>query len=357
MASAGLESEGDGRGSMTESKEPGMAEIILYQDGDANVPVQVQYMDDSLWMPQKQIAELFDTSQQNVSLHLRNIYQTGELDEASTHKKSLWVQTEGTRRVSREVNFYNLDAVIAVGYRINSARATRFRQWATRTLKEYVTKGFVLNDEMLKNGQPFGRDYFDELLTRIRDIRASERRVYQKITDIFQECSFDYDPKSKVARDFYATIQNKLHYAVTGHTAAEIIQGRSDPSKDHMGLTTWKQAPDGPIHSSDVQVAKNYLTEREIRDLNRLVNMFLDTAEDRAERHVLTSMEDCRNLLDGFLTFNGREVLKGKGNRNMATAKKVAKERFSEYQKVQDKSYENDFEKMAKRITGGNMKG
>lgn len=338
---------------MTDESSHESAEIILYQDGDANVPVQVQYMDESLWMPQKQIAELFDTSQQNVSLHLRNVYQTGELDEGSTHKKSLWVQTEGNRRVSREVNFYNLDAVIAVGYRVNSARATRFRQWATRTLKEYVTKGFVLNDDMLKNGQPFGKDYFDELLTRIRDIRASERRVYQKITDIFQECSFDYDPKSKVAREFYATIQNKLHYAVTGHTAAEIIQGRSDPSKDHMGLTTWKQAPDGPIHSSDVQVAKNYLNEREIRDLNRLVNMFLDTAEDRAERHVLTSMEDCRNLLDGFLTFNGREVLKGKGNRNMATAKKIARERFSEYQKTQDRVYENDFEKMAKRISGG----
>lgn len=340
---------------MTVESSHESAEIILYQDDGANIPVQVFYLHDDLWVPQKAMAELFGVSVSTISEHLKNIFDSGELQKASVTSFSGFSEKTG-KRGGRPLTYYSLDAIIAVGYRVNSARATRFRQWATKTLKEYVTKGFVLNDDMLKNGQPFGKDYFEELLTRIRDIRASERRVYQKITDIFQECSFDYDPKSKVAREFYATIQNKLHYAVTGHTAAEIIQGRSDPSKDHMGLTTWKQAPDGPIHSSDVQVAKNYLNEREIRDLNRLVNMFLDTAEDRAERHVLTSMEDCRNLLDGFLTFNGREVLKGKGNRNMTTAKKIARERFSEYQKTQDRVYKNDFEKMAKRISGEGTK-
>lgn len=336
---------------MTEGKAPEKAEIILYQDDGANVPMQVFYLHDDLWVPQKAMAELFGVSVSTISEHLKNIFESGELQKSSVTSFSGFSEKTG-KRGGRPLTYYSLDVIIAVGYRVNSARATRFRQWATKTLKEYVTKGFVLNDDMLKNGQPFGKDYFDELLTRIRDIRASERRVYQKITDIFQECSFDYDPKSQVARDFYVTVQNKLHYAVTGHTAAEIIQGRSDPSKDHMGLTTWKGAPDGPIHSCDVQVAKNYLTEVEIRDLNRLVNMFLDTAEDRAERHVLTSMEDCRDLLDGFLTFNGRDVLKGKGSRSMATAKRIARERFSEYQKVQDRTYENDFEKMVRRIAG-----
>ena len=231
-------------------------------------------------------------------------------------------------------------------------QATRFRQWATSTLKEYIVKGFVLNDDMLKNGAPFGKDYFDELLVRIRDIRASERRVYQKITDIFQECTYDYDRNSETARRFYATVQNKLHYAVTGHTAAEIVQDRSDPSQPNMGLSTWKGAPDGPIHSSDVTIAKNYLSEKEIRELNRLVTMFLDAAEDRAERHQLTSMEDCARLLDGFLEFNGRDVLRGVGHRNKKTADKIALERFAEYRKLQDETYENDFEKAVKRLKG-----
>lgn len=336
--------------SSDDEKEPVGAEIVLYQAEGANVPVQVRYMDDALWMPQREIAELFDTTQQNVSLHLKNIFETGELEEEATYKKILLVRTEGNRQVKREVGFYSLDAIIAVGYRVNSRQATRFRQWATATLKEYITKGFVLNDDMLKNGAPFGKDYFDELLVRIRDIRASERRVYQKITDIFQECTYDYDRTSQVARNFYATVQNKLHYAVTGDTAAGIIQRRSDPSLPNMGLATWKGAPDGPIHSSDVTIAKNYLTEKELRELNRLVTMFLDAAEDRAERHQLTSMEDCVRLLDGFLTFNGRDVLKGLGDRNKKTADKVALERFGEYRKSQDMIYENDFEKIMKRL-------
>ena len=329
--------------------DPVKAEIVLYQSEGANVPVQVRYMDETLWMPQREMAELFETSKQTISYHMGNIFNEGELDKNSVVKEILTTAADGK---NYRVLFYSLDAVIAVGYRVNSMRATRFRQWATATLKEYITKGFVLNDDMLKNGAPFGKDYFDELLVRIRDIRASERRVYQKITDIFQECTYDYDRNSEIARNFYATVQNKLHYAVTGHTAAEIVQGRSDPEQPNMGLSTWKGAPDGPIHSSDVTIAKNYLTEKEIRELNRLVTMFLDAAEDRAERHQLTSMDDCKRLLDGFLAFNGREVLQGLGNRNKKTADKVALERFAAYQKVQDATYENDFEKAVKRLEG-----
>lgn len=323
------------------------AEIILYQSDGANVPVQVRYMDETLWMPQKEIAELFDTTKQTISYHMANIFKEGELTKEAVVKEILTTASDGK---NYRVGFYNLDAIIAVGYRISSKRATKFRQWATATLKEYITKGFVLNDDMLKNGQPFGKDYFDELLVRIRDIRASERRVYQKITDIFQECTFDYDRNSDIARRFYATVQNKLHYAVTGDTAAGIVQRRSDPALPHMGLTSWKGSPDGPIHSSDVTVAKNYLTEKEISDLNRLVTMFLDTAEMRAERQQLTSMEECVALLDGFLTFNGREVLKGLGDRNKKTADKIAHERFDEYRKLQDATYENDFEKAVKKL-------
>ena len=329
--------------------EPVKAEIILYQSEGANVPVQVRYMNETLWMPQREIADLFGTSKQTISYHMGNIFGDGELDKESVVKEILTTASDGK---NYRVMFYNLDAIIAVGYRVNSLRATRFRQWATATLKEYIVKGFVLNDDMLKNGAPFGKDYFDELLVRIRDIRASERRVYQKITDIFQECTYDYDRNSETARNFYATVQNKLHYAVTGHTAAEIVQERSDPEQPNMGLATWKGAPDGPIHSSDVTIAKNYLTEKEIRELNRLVTMFLDAAEDRAERQQLTSMEDCKQLLDGFLTFNGRDVLQGLGNRNKKTADKIALERFAEYRKVQDATYENDFEKAVKRLQG-----
>lgn len=332
--------------------EPVKAQIVLYQSEGANVPVEVFYKDETLWAAQSAIAELFGVSVKTISEHLNNIFSEGELEKPSVTSFSGFSGKTSTKG-GRPKTYYNLDAVIAVGYRVNSLKATRFRQWATATLKEYVTKGFVLNDDMLKNGRPFGEDYFDELLGRIRDIRASERRVYQKITDIFQECSFDYDKDSDVAQRFYATVQNKLHYAVTGHTAAEIVQGRSDPSKPHMGLTSWKGGPEGRIHSTDVTVAKNYLTEQEIKDLNRLVGMFLDTAEDRAERHVLTSMADCDELLNGFLTFNGREVLRGLGNRNKKTADKLARERFTEFQRIQDATWENDFEKMAKKLENG----
>lgn len=331
------------------SEETNTAQIVLYQSEGANVPVEVSYIQGTFWMPQRRIAELFGTTKQSISYHLGNIFKDGELEQNSVVKEILTTAADGK---NYRVKFYSLDAILAVGYRVNSVKAVRFRQWATATLKEYVTKGFVLNDDMLKNGRPFGEDYFDELLGRIRDIRASERRVYQKITDIFQECSFDYDKDSDIAKRFYATVQNKLHYAVTGHTAAEIVQGRSDPAKPHMGLTSWKGGPEERIHSTDVTVAKNYLTEEEIRELNRLVTMFLDTAEDRAERHVLTSMADCDELLNGFLTFNGREVLKGLGTRTKSTADKIARERFAEFQRIQDAEWQNDFEKMAKGLEG-----
>lgn len=334
----------------TPDEEPLKAEIILYQSEGVNVPVQVTYVDETLWLTQKAIAELFDVSVSTVSEHLANIFSSGELEKTSSSNSSGF--SERIKSAGRPPVYYNLDAIIAVGYRVNSLRATRFRQWATKTLKEYITKGFVLNDDMLKNGAPFGKDYFDELLARIRDIRASERRFWLKITDVFQECCYDYDGNSGTARAFFASIQNKMHYATTGHTAAEIVHKRADSSKPHMGLTSWKGSPEGRIHSSDVSIAKNYLTQEEIRDLDRLVSMFLDVVEDRAERHVLTSMKDCADLVDSFLQFNGREVLKGKGERSRRQAEKKAREEFAKFQKIQDATYENDFEKQAKRLEG-----
>lgn len=330
-----------------DGEQPLRAEIVLYQADGANVPVSVRYMNDTMWLTQREMGELFGTTASNVSMHLKNIFAEGELAESDSVIK--FRISEFNKKPS---NLYNLDAIIAVGYRVNSLKATRFRQWATATLKEYIVKGYVLNDDMLKNGAPFGKDYFDELIVRIRDIRASERRVYQKITDIFQECSFDYDKNSETARRFYATVQNKLHYAITGHTAAEIIAERSDAGKPSMGLTSWKGAPEGPIHSSDVTVAKNYLTYDEVETLNRLVTMFLDDAELRARDRVLTSMEDCERALDQFLRYNRREVLPHKGERTKRQADEKALREFAEFRKIQDRTYENDFEKEIKRIQG-----
>lgn len=327
--------------------EPLRAEIILYQSEGANVPVEVRYMNETLWLTQALMSELFDVDRTVIGRHLKNIFESGELDRESTCAKIAHVGSNGQ---TYQTTHYSLDAIIAVGYRVNSLRATRFRQWATKTLKEYITKGFVLNDDMLKNGAPFGKDYFDELLARIRDIRASERRFWLKITDVFQECCYDYDGNSGTARAFFSSIQNKMHYATTGHTAAEIVHKRADSSKPYMGLTSWKGSPNGRIHSSDVGIAKNYLTQDEIRDLDRLVSMFLDVVEDRAERHVLTSMKDCAELVDSFLQFNGREVLKGKGERSHKQAEKKAREEFAKFQKIQDATYENDFEKQMKRL-------
>lgn len=332
-----------------DKEEPIRAEIILYQDENSNVPVEVRYLNDTFWLTQEEIASLFTVDRSVISKHLKNIYESEELAEESTCAFFAHVGSNGQ---TYRTKIYDLDAIIAVGYRVNSKQATRFRQWATATLKEYIIKGFVLNDDMLKNGAPFGKDYFDELLVRIRDIRASERRVYQKITDIFQECSFDYDKNSDTAKEFYATVQNKLHYAVTGKTAPEIIFERADASLPHMGLTTWKGAPDGRIHSSDSIVAKNYLYESEIEILNRLVTMFLDHVELLARDQVLMSMQDCQDALVEFLEFNRRSVLKHKGTRSRKQADAKAKEEFKKFQAIQDQTYENDFEKEIKRIQG-----
>lgn len=332
-----------------DKEEPIKAEIILYQDENSNVPVEVRYLNDTFWLTQEEIASLFTVDRSVISKHLKNIYESEELAEESTCAFFAHVGSNGQ---TYRTKIYDLDAIIAVGYRVNSKQATRFRQWATATLKEYIIKGFVLNDDMLKNGAPFGKDYFDELLVRIRDIRASERRVYQKITDIFQECSFDYDKNSDTAKEFYATVQNKLHYAVTGKTAPEIIFERADASLLHMGLATWKGAPDGRIHSSDSIVAKNYLYESEIEILDRLVTMFLDHVELLARDQVLMSMQDCQDALVEFLEFNRRSVLKHKGTRSRKQADAKAKEEFKKFQAIQDQTYENDFEKEIKRIQG-----
>ncbi|MCI8677002.1 MAG: virulence RhuM family protein [Lawsonibacter sp.] len=299
------------------------------------------------------MAELFDVKTPAISKHLQNIYEEEELDRTTTISKMETVQNEGGRSVRRVVDFYNLDAIIAIGYRVNSKKATRFRQWATKTLKEYITKGFVLNDELMKNGRPFGRDYFDELLERIREIRASERRAYQKIADIFEQCSYDYDKNSETTRAFYAFVQNKLHFAVTGKTAAELISERAALDSPTMGLTTWKGAPDGKILKSDVLIAKNYLNEKEIVRLNRLVTMFIDYAELMAEDEQLMSMKDWLAETDRFLTNNRRKVLEGKGYISHNDAVKKVGDIYAEFRKKQDADYISEFDRQTAKYLKG----
>ena len=330
------------------------SEILLYSDESGKEFVSVVFKDETFWLTQKGMAELFDCSTDNISLHLKNIYVDGELEQTATTEKISVVRTEGTREVSRTLDHYNLDAIIAVGYRVNSKKATRFRQWATKTLKEYIQKGFVLNDELMKNGRPFGKDYFDELLERIREIRASERRAYQKIADVFEQCSYDYDKNSETTKAFYTFVQNKLHYAVTGKTAAELISERATPDSPTMGLTTWKGAPDGKILKSDTLVAKNYLNEKELSRLNRLVSMFIDYAELMAEDEQLMSMQDWLNETDRFLENNRRKVLDGKGHISREAAAKKVGAIYDEFRKKQDLEYISDFDRqMAKYLKGG----
>lgn len=332
----------------------GRGEVLLYSDESGKEYISVVFKDETFWLTQKGMAELFDCSTDNISLHLKNIYADGELEQTATTEKISVVRTEGTREVSRTLDHYNLDAIIAVGYRVNSKKATRFRQWATKTLKEYIQKGFVLNDELMKNGRPFGKDYFDELLERIREIRASERRAYQKIADVFEQCSYDYDKNSETTKAFYAFVQNKLHYAVTGKTAAELISERATPDSPTMGLTTWKGAPDGKILKSDTLVAKNYLNEKELSRLNRLVSMFIDYAELMAEDEQLVSMQDWLNETDRFLTNNRRKVLDGKGGISREAAAKKVGAIYDEFRKKQDAEYVSDFDReMAKYLKGG----
>lgn len=327
--------------------------IVLYQVDNINVCVRVIYHNETFWLTQRAMAELFDCSTDNISLHLKNIYKEEELVEEATSEVFSVVQQEGSRDVKRNAKCYNLDAIIAVGYRVNSKKATRFRQWATKTLKEYITKGFVLNDDMLKNGKPFGKDYFDELLERIREIRASERRAYQKITDVFEQCSYDYDKNSEVTRAFYAFVQNKLHFAVTGQTAAELIYERADAQKPTMGLTTWKAAPDGKILKRDIIVAKNYMNEKEISKLNRLVTMFIDYAELMAEDGILMSMQDWVNQTDRFLSNNRRNVLTGKGKISHEAAIEKAVKEYELFRVRQDKEYISEFDRQTERYIKG----
>ena len=324
------------------------SEILLYSDENGKEFVNVVFMDETFWLTQVGMAELFDSSKSNISEHLSHIFEEEELDKGSCMRKF------GISEFStKPTNFYNLDAIIAVGYRVNSKKATRFRQWATKTLKEYIQKGFVLNDELMKNGRPFGKDYFDELLERIREIRASERRAYQKIADVFEQCSYDYDKNSETTKAFYAFVQNKLHYAVTGKTAAELISERATLESPTMGLTTWKGAPDGKILKSDTLVAKNYLNEKELSRLNRLVTMFIDYAELMAEDEQLMSMQDWLNETDRFLTNNRRKVLDGKGRISREAAAKKVGAIYDQFRKKQDAEYISEFDRQTEKYLKG----
>jgi len=325
--------------------------IILYQSLEGNVNVEVLFKDETFWLTQKRMAELFHVNKPIISKHLKNIFNSGELEIQSTVSKMETVQQEGARKVSRQVEYYNLDAVIAVGYRINSKQATQFRIWATKTLKEFIVKGFVMDDERLKQGKHFGKDYFDELLERIREIRSSERRFYQKITDIYA-LSIDYDKDSPFTKDFFAIVQNKLHWAITGKTAAEIIYHSADAAKLYMGLTAWKQVPVGKILKSDVSVAKNYLNEAHIKELNRIVSAYLDLAENRAQRQIATTMSEWSIFLNQFLELSNYPILTDKGKVSMIEAKLKADQEFEIFRKIQDKQYISDFDKEIKRLEG-----
>jgi hypothetical protein len=329
------------------------AEIILYTTPQGDVKLEVIVQDETVWLTQKAMGELFGVAKSTISEHLTNIYQSGELDKEATVRKIRTVQNEAGREVARNLDFYNLDAIISVGYRVNSQQATQFRIWATKTLKEFIIKGFVLDDDRLKQGKKlFGKDYFDELLERIREIRASERRFYQKITDIYSECSIDYDPKAEITETFYKTVQNKLHWAITGQTAAEIITSRAKSELPNMGLTTWKNSPKGKILKSDISIAKNYLNKKEIDELNRIVTMYLDYAENQAARQIPMKMKDWVEKLDAFLQFNDYSVLKNSGSVSAEIAKKLATDQFEKFRIRQDSEYESDFDKEIKRLKG-----
>lgn len=329
------------------------SEIILYTTPQGEIKIEVFLQDETVWLTQRAMGELFGVSKKTISEHLGNVYKSNELQREATVRKIRTVQNEGEREVARTLDFYNLDAIISVGYRVNSHQATQFRIWATKTLKEFIIKGFVLDNERLKQGKKlFGKDYFDELLERIREIRASERRFYQKITDIYAECSIDYQPKAEITREFYKTVQNKLHWAITGQTAAEIISSRAKAEFPNMGLTTWKNSPKGKILKSDVSVAKNYLNKKEIDELNRIVAMYLDYAENQAARQIPMTMKVWVEKLDAFLQFNDYSVLKNAGSISADIAKELATVEFEKFRVIQDEDYESDFDKEVKRIKG-----
>jgi hypothetical protein len=339
---------------------PPEGQLLIYRDGALCVQVRVDGR--TVWLTQRLMAELYQVTVANINQHLKAIYAEGELSPEATIKQFLIVQTEGIRQVSRTIEHYNLDAILAVGYRVRSARGTAFRQWATARLSELLVKGFTMDDQRLKEGRTLGDDYFDELLERIRDIRASERMFYQKVTDIYAT-SIDYDPNAEITKNFFATVQNKLHWAIHGHTAAEIVYQRADASRPHMGLTTWKNAPHGPIRKADVTVAKNYLKEEEIQALNRIVTMYLDYAEDQANRRKPMHMTDWVKKLDAFLAFNERDILTHAGKISQALAEERAHSEFAKYEaerrRLEAATPTSDFDrfvKKSKELTGKNQK-
>ena len=325
-------------------------QFLIYRSAEEDVSVNAVIKDETIWLTQKAMAELFDVNVPAISKHLQNIFDEGELEKNSTVSKMEIVQQEGARSVKRSMEFYNLDAIISVGYRVNSHRATKFRIWATSVLKEYMQKGFALDDERLKQGKElFGKDYFRELLERVRSIRASERRIWQQITDIFAECSIDYDKTSQVTHDFYAMIQNKFHFAITGQTAAEIIYTKADSTKDHMGLTTWKNSPDGRILKSDVTIAKNYLSEQEISRLERAVSGYFDYIEDLIEREHTFTMTEFADSVNEFLSFRRYQILKDHGKISRQQAFEKAEREYDVFNKTQ--LIVSDFDKEIKYLT------
>lgn len=323
--------------------------FLMYHSDDGDISVNAVVKDETIWLTQKGMAELFDVEVPAVSKHLSNIFAEGELQPDATISKMEIVQQEGARNVRRQVDFYNLDAIISVGYRVNSRRATHFRIWATGVLKEYMIKGFALDDERLKQGKTvFGKDYFRELLERVRSIRASERRIWQQVTDIFAECSIDYDPNAPITQAFYAMVQNKFHYAITGQTAAEIVYSRADHTKDNMGLTTWKHAPEGRILKSDVSIAKNYLDEKQIRQLERTVTGYFDYIEDLIERENTFTMDQFAASINKFLSFREYRILEGKGRVSKKAAKDKAEAEYDVFNKTQ--RITSDFDREVKRL-------
>lgn len=328
--------------------------VFAKQSGEDGIEVRVY--NESVWLTQKGMAQLFDCSVDNIGLHLKNIFVSGELSESATTENFSVVQSEGTRMVARSPKFYNLDAIISVGYRINSVRATQFRQWATSVLRTFAVQGYVLDKRRLENGQIFDEEYFEHLLDEIREIRASERKFYQKITDIYLT-AVDYSIDAVTTKEFFATVQNKLHFAIHGHTAAELIMDRADHKKEHMGLTTWKNAPKGRIVKADVSVAKNYLLQNELADLNQIVSMYLDYAERQAKRHIPMTMEDWARRLDVFLQFNEEEILHNSGKVSAEVAKSFAESEFEKYRLIQDKLFESDFDKLVSSATANENNG
>ena len=320
--------------------------IVIYQLEDGKTKIDVKLEDETVWLSQQQMADLYDTTKQNISLHIKNIFDEEELIENSTVKEFLTVQKEGNRKVERKVKYYNFDIIISIGFRVNSKKAIKFRTWANKIIKDYMVQGFALNDERFLKAKKFDQEYSKRLLERIKLIRTSERMFYQKITDIFAECSIDYDKNSDTAITFYKTIQNKFHYAITGNTAAEIVYKRVDSKKENMGLTTWENSPDGKILKSDVIIAKNYLNEQEIKNLNNLVNLFLDIAENNAERSITMYMEDWKNEVENALKVFHYEVLEGKGKITHKQAVEKAENEYEKYKVIQDKNYVSDFDRL-----------